>query len=108
MQVFCRVRPLGTTGDASPSCMVVGADNELAAYNVETNTSKMFIFDRVFGENSTQEEVYAETQPLIRSVLDGAPLDASAEQKRRPCLTPRTQRPQALEQNFRGCVRIAA
>ena len=30
-----------------------------------------FRFDRVFGEGSTQDDVYAETQPLIRSVLDG-------------------------------------
>lgn len=28
-------------------------------------------FDRAFGEDSTQNDVYAETQPLIRSVLDG-------------------------------------
>lgn len=32
---------------------------------------KIHRFDRVFGENTSQSEVYEDTQQLIRSVLDG-------------------------------------
>lgn len=32
----------------------------------------MFKFDKIFDVDSTQEEVYEDTKPLIRSVLDGA------------------------------------
>lgn len=34
----------------------------------------------MFGEDSTQDNVYAETQPLIRSVLDGAGRSARCRQ----------------------------
>jgi hypothetical protein len=36
------------------------------------NKWHQFKFDRAFSEGATQGDVYAETQPLIRSVLDGA------------------------------------
>lgn len=35
---------------------------------------KVFTFDRVFDGEATQEAVYEDTKPLIRSVLDGARL----------------------------------
>ena len=31
----------------------------------------MFRFDKIFDGGSTQAEVYEDTQPLVRSVLDG-------------------------------------
>lgn len=70
IRVFCRVRPLGTTGDASDSCVETGADGELALYDPRGDR-KVFRFDRTFGMGSGQELVYEDTQPLVRSVMDG-------------------------------------
>ncbi len=33
IRVFCRVRPLGTTGDSTAGCLDIGTDGELAAYD---------------------------------------------------------------------------
>jgi hypothetical protein len=41
-------------------------------YNPRGGPRKLFKFDRVFGPESTQEEVYEDSKALIRSVLDGA------------------------------------
>lgn len=70
IRVFCRIRPLGRTGDKSDSCMDVGTDGELAVYD-GNNNKKIFKFDRVFDQSTTQEEIYGDAQQLIRSVLDG-------------------------------------
>lgn len=41
------------------------------SYGRASDQPKKFKFDKVFGERNNQDEVYAECQPLIRSVLDG-------------------------------------
>eukprot|EP00873_Tetraselmis_striata_P027607 jgi/Tetstr1/447871/TSEL_035181.t2 len=69
IRVYCRVRPRGKTGDASEACLDL-TDTEIAAYS-EKGLRKMFQFDKVFGEISSQDDVYIETAPLVRSVLDG-------------------------------------
>ena len=71
VRVFCRVRPLGRTGDCSGCSMDVGSDGELAAYDAR-GERKVFKFDRVFDQDILQGEIYEDVQPLIRSVLDGA------------------------------------
>ena len=48
----------------------------LNVFSQKHNKWHGFKFDAVFGEASTQEEVYAQTQPLIRSVLDGGLIGA--------------------------------
>jgi hypothetical protein len=68
---LCRVRPPGKTGDTTPSCTDFGDDGELAIYQPATGRRSLFTYDRVFAYASTQEQVYVQTQPLIRSVLDG-------------------------------------
>lgn len=81
IRVFCRVRPLGTTGDASTGCVDVGSEGDVGIVGgSKDGKSKVFSFDKVFGMGSTQEEVYAETQPLIRSVLDGKSLPGTYKQ----------------------------
>lgn len=71
VRVFCRIRPLGTTGDASTGCVDIGSESELAMYDPVKGERKVFKFDRIFGQSSTQEQIYSDMQPLIRSVLDG-------------------------------------
>eukprot|EP00210_Caulerpa_lentillifera_P005201 g4969.t1 len=73
IRVFCRVRPVGLTGDSTGRCVDCETEEGtiLVRHGATSDNSKTFKFDKVFGETSTQDEVYAECQPLIRSVLDG-------------------------------------
>ncbi|KAG2488239.1 hypothetical protein HYH03_013230 [Edaphochlamys debaryana] len=70
IRVFCRVRPVGTTGDSTPSCLDMGTENELAVYD-KSGERKVYKFDRVFCGGSTQEQIYEDVQGLVRSVMDG-------------------------------------
>jgi hypothetical protein len=56
---------------AAVDCIELGVNGELAALNPRTGQRKVFKFDKIFDPASTQEEVYEDTKPLIRSVLDG-------------------------------------
>jgi len=73
IRVFCRVRPLGATGDTADRAVTAdsGEGRVLVSCGAYSDRQKAFKFDKVFGEESTQDDVYAESQPLIRSVLDG-------------------------------------
>ncbi|KAL2231272.1 UNVERIFIED_CONTAM: Kinesin-like protein KIN-14G [Sesamum indicum] len=44
---------------------------EISATSKNGKGKKSFTFNKVFGPSAKQEEVFADTQPLIRSVLDG-------------------------------------
>ncbi|XP_058738499.1 kinesin-like protein KIN-14G isoform X2 [Vicia villosa] len=76
IRVYCRVRPfLG--GQASQNSVVCGIEEGSMSLMIPPNSKlgkegkKTFNFNKVFGSSSTQGEVFADTQPLIRSVLDG-------------------------------------
>lgn len=72
IRVFCRIRPPGLTGDSGPSCVDVGMDGDMALYDpARADKKSVFKFDRVFDPSCDQVAVYEDTQPLIRSVLDG-------------------------------------
>ena len=78
IRVFCRVRPVGATGDYAESCLTFSGDMELVILdpkerqkNVRGKAPQVFKFDRVFGPKAMQPEVYEDTQFLVRSVLDG-------------------------------------
>lgn len=49
----------------------MGLEGDLALYDLHKGKRKMYKYDKVFGVDSTQEEVYEDTKALIRSVLDG-------------------------------------
>ena len=44
---------------------------QVAISNPRNLQRKQYKFDKVFGPDSTQEQVYEDTKALIRSVLDG-------------------------------------
>lgn len=71
-----RIRPPGATGDLSPSCIYVGVEGDLAVYDPVKGDKKVFKVDRIFDSSSAQCVVYEDTQPLIRSVLDGKVLQS--------------------------------
>ena len=54
-----------------PGCTEVGLEGDLALYDPQKGRRKLYKYDKVFGVDSTQEEVYEDTKGLIRSVLDG-------------------------------------
>jgi hypothetical protein len=46
-------------------------EGDLAVYDLQNGAKRVFKVDRVFGADTDQLAVYEDTQPLIRSVLDG-------------------------------------
>ncbi|GFH23042.1 uncharacterized protein HaLaN_20590 [Haematococcus lacustris] len=72
IRVFCRIRPAGRTNDDSPVCVEsAGEDGLVVRCPGPKNELKDFHFDKVFEPQVTQAQVYEDTQPLIRSMLDG-------------------------------------
>lgn len=72
IRVYTRVRPRGVTGDASPSVIEYDEDEgTMAVYSNKHRKWMQFKFDRVFGQEASQEAIYMEAKPLINSVLDG-------------------------------------
>lgn len=61
------------SGDTAENCIETGSDADMAVLSAsdKAEKKKVFKFDKVFQMGATQEDVYSETQPLIRSVLDG-------------------------------------
>ncbi|WCJ22268.1 Kinesin-like protein KIN-14I [Euphorbia peplus] len=73
IRVYCRVRPFLS---AQSNCF--STVDHIEDGNIAINTPsrhgkgcKSFSFNKVFGPSATQAEVFADMQPLIRSVLDG-------------------------------------
>uniref|UniRef100_F6HYZ5 Kinesin-like protein n=1 Tax=Vitis vinifera TaxID=29760 RepID=F6HYZ5_VITVI len=74
IRVFCRCRPLNQDEIANGSTSIVDFDssqeNELQII-CSDSSKKQFKFDHVFRPESDQEAVFAQTSPIVTSVLDG-------------------------------------
>ncbi|KAJ6800520.1 kinesin-like protein KIN-14F isoform X2 [Iris pallida] len=75
IRVYCRVRPfLDNQSDGKSTVDHVGENGNIMIMNPHKqgkDARKIFSFNKVFGANTTQREVFVDTQPLIRSVMDG-------------------------------------
>lgn len=75
IRVYCRIRPfLPGQSEKQTTIEYIGENGELVVLNPSKqgkDNRRLFKFNKVFGPEATQEEVYLDTQPLIRSVLDG-------------------------------------
>ncbi|XP_055816757.1 kinesin-like protein KIN-14S isoform X1 [Solanum dulcamara] len=74
IRVFCRCRPLNAGEIADGSTSVVEFDpsheNELQI-SCAGSSKKQFKFDYVFKPEDSQDAVFAQTMPIVTSVLDG-------------------------------------
>uniref|UniRef100_A0A804LZV1 Kinesin motor domain-containing protein n=2 Tax=Zea mays TaxID=4577 RepID=A0A804LZV1_MAIZE len=69
VRVFCRVRPLVHTNSLHAQSPVTVEQERITVRAAEIK--KEFGADRVFGQESTQEDVFEEVKPILRSALDG-------------------------------------
>uniref|UniRef100_A0A8C7ZDB6 Kinesin-like protein n=1 Tax=Oryzias sinensis TaxID=183150 RepID=A0A8C7ZDB6_9TELE len=80
IRVFCRVRPL-VSGGLSKHIQLPASDDKsiVLAKTEESHTGKVadtqknynFSFDRVFGPQASQQEIFEEISLLVQSALDG-------------------------------------
>ncbi|GAA0142101.1 microtubule binding motor protein [Lithospermum erythrorhizon] len=75
IRVYCRVKPfLSGQSEEQSTVDYIGENGDIMIVNRHKQSKevrKIFSFNKVFGTNVTQEQIYGDTQPLIRSVLDG-------------------------------------
>uniref|UniRef100_A0A165YY10 Kinesin motor domain-containing protein n=1 Tax=Daucus carota subsp. sativus TaxID=79200 RepID=A0A165YY10_DAUCS len=75
IRVYCRVKPLVSgQDDAKSTVEYIGENGDIMIVNPHKqgkDSRRVYSFNKVFGANVTQQQIYVDTQPLIRSVLDG-------------------------------------
>nr|XP_043634867.1 kinesin-like protein KIN-14J isoform X2 [Erigeron canadensis] len=75
IRVYCRIRPfLKGQSQKQTTIEYIGDNGELVVTNpskIVKESHRLFKFNKVFSPAATQEDVFVDTQPLIRSVLDG-------------------------------------
>nr|XP_011465397.1 PREDICTED: kinesin-4 isoform X3 [Fragaria vesca subsp. vesca] len=75
IRVYCRIRPF-LPGQKDKRTLVeqIGDNGELVVADHSKpgkDGHRLFKFNKVYGSDATQAQVYTDTQPFIRSVLDG-------------------------------------
>ncbi|PQM39729.1 kinesin-4 [Prunus yedoensis var. nudiflora] len=73
IRVYCRIRP-SFSSESKNVIKFIGEDGSVVIFDPakpQKDGRKDFQFNRVFGPTSSQDEVFKDTQPLIRSVMDG-------------------------------------
>ncbi|KAL3538236.1 hypothetical protein ACH5RR_001602 [Cinchona calisaya] len=73
IRVYCRVRPLRRQANGLSTVDHIDEGNItiITPLKYGKEGRKSFTFNKVFGPSASQGEVFSDTQPLIRSVLDG-------------------------------------
>ncbi|KAM1185398.1 hypothetical protein ACFX2I_014604 [Malus domestica] len=75
IRVYCRIRPfLPGQSQKETTIEYIGENGDLVIANPSKqgkDSRRLFKFNKVFGPAATQADVFLDTQPLIRSVLDG-------------------------------------
>ncbi|XP_017983448.1 PREDICTED: kinesin KP1 isoform X1 [Theobroma cacao] len=71
IRVFCRVRPFTLGEHIERLGPVVALDTGSLLLKLADNKSKRYTFDKVFHPGSSQDEVFSEVEPVIKSVVDG-------------------------------------
>ncbi|CAL8159625.1 unnamed protein product [Prunus armeniaca] len=71
IRVLCRIRPITIGENFGRFRPVVALDSSNVHLRLTDNKSKSYSFDMVFHPGSSQDEVFSEVEPVIKSALDG-------------------------------------
>ncbi|CAN6469278.1 unnamed protein product [Victoria cruziana] len=69
IRVFCRVRPLLQMEKRNRTALITLGQEKVMIQGM--GKKKDYVFDRVFSYEASQEDVYVEIEPILRSALDG-------------------------------------
>ncbi|XP_033750853.1 kinesin-like protein KIN-14E [Pecten maximus] len=72
IQVYCRARPLSRSEKERGNVSVLKSPDDKSITVDSSSGPKPFTFDKVFMENSTQEQIFKDTENLIKSAVDGS------------------------------------
>jgi len=74
IRVYCRIRPFSKTEASDPEravkCYEI-IDEMTLTIDPKSKMPLTFAFDAVFGEETTQEDVFEDTERLVQSAVDG-------------------------------------
>ena len=71
IRVFCRVRPLSKSEMERGCTSITTVVDEFTIACESKNGVKPYVYDAVFGQNSTQDEVFEDTRRVVQSAIDG-------------------------------------
>ena len=71
IRVFCRVRPLSNSEIERGCGNITTIVDEFTITCDSKSGIKPFVYDSVFGPNSSQEEVFEDTKRVVQSAIDG-------------------------------------
>jgi len=73
IQVCCRIRPLSVAESKKSIEIAVEplSETEVGCLDVKTNMWKSYVFDKVWGPDQDQQDVFLDVEPLSLSVVDG-------------------------------------
>jgi len=69
IRVFCRIKPIHSSNIVS--CSELNGSISVQSTVISIGQSSIYMFDRVFTSESTQEEVFNEVSQFLQSALDG-------------------------------------
>ncbi|KAM1039308.1 hypothetical protein ACFX2C_028737 [Malus domestica] len=71
IRVLCRIRPIAIGENFGRFRPVVALDSSNVLLRLTDSKNKSYSFDNVFRPGSSQDEVFSEVEPVIKSALDG-------------------------------------
>ena len=71
VRVFARCRPVSASERERSSTVVVSLPDDVTVDLATAKGARQFVFDRAFGPASSQADIFADTESLVRSALDG-------------------------------------
>jgi hypothetical protein len=73
IQVCCRIRPMSVDESQQGLHEVAQSlsETDVACFDERTKQWKSYAFDKVWGPESTQKDVFEDVEPMVLSVIDG-------------------------------------